>query len=448
MKEIESFLNKVLTNLNIKNIENITIDEARNIIKNLNEFLYTNYDGIGKTFELDEERDYISDYHKFWEKNCEKILEPSIDKSKCEEVAEVFHEIYLNNKKAFYSLYSKEGLKDDEVCKIRFYTASQDFNGSRVFSEYAKIYKDDPSIFDKEYINSEPDSFIRDLKFSNLSQTDKRIQFAKKSAEMLLQFGCEPFELLKKFDGDLIEIKNQLIMNQGMGFGNKKADMFIRDMIVLNVWKDYKNFEQLDVASDRNTMKVALRTGILKTKIPLVSSFLDIFCYQYSLIDQWCAKAWREVWKVWNKKYPKECIEGPSLIDYLVYRIIGVEFCNEKLAIFKGQECGHIFKWHSSKNRKCQVCAKSKVYAEAKLVNKILPCQDVDGHVYIEKNKYVTGEEAVLQGYKECPLKKVCNPMSNEFIKYNGPKSISILGRTGWSSAYTKKNEGGGGLMS
>ena len=258
MKEIESFLNKVLTNLNIKNIENITIDEARNIIKNLNEFLYTNYDGIGKTFELDEERDYISDYHKFWEKNCEKILEPSIDKSKCEEVAEVFHEIYLNNKRAFYLLYSKEGLKDDEVCKIRFYTASQDFNGSRVFSEYAKIYKDDPSIFDKEYINSEPDSFIRDLKFSNLSQTDKRIQFAKKSAEMLLQFGCEPFDLLKKFDGDLIEIKNQLIMNQGMGFGNKKADMFIRDMIVLNVWKDYKNFEQLDVASDRNTMKVAL----------------------------------------------------------------------------------------------------------------------------------------------------------------------------------------------
>ena len=222
-------------------------------------------------------------------------------------------------------------------------------------------YKDDPSIFDKEYINSEPDSFIRDLKFSNLSQTDKRIQFAKKSAEMLLQFGCEPFDLLKKFDGDLIEIKNQLIMNQGMGFGNKKADMFIRDMIVLNVWKDYKNFEQLDVASDRNTMKVALRTGILKTKIPLVSSFLDVFCYQYSLIDQWCAKAWREVWQVWNKKYPKECIEGPSLIDYLVYRIIGVEFCNEKLAIFKGQECGHIFKWHSSKNKKCQVCAKKSI---------------------------------------------------------------------------------------
>ena len=65
-----------------------------------------------------------------------------------------------------------------------------------------------------------------------------------------------------------------------------------------------------------------------------------------------------------------------------------------------------------------------------------------------KKNKYVSGKEAVLHGYKECPLIKVCNPMSNNFIKYNGPKSISILGRTGWNSTYTKRNEGGGGLMS
>lgn len=27
------------------------------------------------------------------------------------------------------------------------------------------------------------------------------------------------------------------------------------------------------------------------------------------------------------------------------------------------------------------------------------------------------------------------------------PKSISIMGQTGWNSAYAKQNEGGGGLM-
>ena len=35
------------------------------------------------------------------------------------------------------------------------------------------------------------------------------------------------------------------------------------------------NFDKIDVASDINTMKVAFRTRILKTEIPLVSSFLD-----------------------------------------------------------------------------------------------------------------------------------------------------------------------------
>ena len=447
MKEITDFLNNLLMDLEIKNIQDVTLKEARNIIKNLNDFLYTNYDGIGKVYELGEEREYISDYHKFWRKNCEKILAPNINESKCEEVAEIFHNIYMTNKNAFYSLYSKEGLKDEEVSKIRFYTASQDFNGSRKFATYAKIYNEDPTIFDKEYICKNPESFMRDLKIEHLSQTDKRIQYAKKSAEMLLELKCEPYDLLSKFGGDLLKIKNKLISNKGMGFGNKKADMFIRDMVVLNIWKDYKKFEKLDVASDRNTMKVALRTGILKTEIPLVSSFLDIFGYQYSLLDKWTARAWREVWNIWNKKYPTECIEGPSLIDYLVYRIIGIEFCNDKLAIFKGEECGHIFKWHSSKNKKCQICAKNKLYGKAKLITKVLPCQDEEGYLYIEKNKYVNGNEAVLQGIKECPLKSVCNPTSENFIKYNEPKSISILGRTGWSSAYTKKDEGGGGLM-
>ena len=53
--------------------------------------------------------------------------------------------------------------------------------------------------------------------------------------------------------------------------------MFLRDMIVLGVWEKPKNFDKIDVASDINTVKVALRAGILKTAIPLVSSLLDIF---------------------------------------------------------------------------------------------------------------------------------------------------------------------------
>lgn len=52
--------------------------------------------------------------------------------------------------------------------------------------------------------------------------------------------------------------------------------MFLRDMVVLGIWQNVDGFDKIDVASDINTIKVALRTGIIKTEIPLVSSFLDI----------------------------------------------------------------------------------------------------------------------------------------------------------------------------
>ena len=161
MDEMTEFLNNILKELNINKVNNITIDQERNSVRYLNDFLYINYEGIGKTFELNEDREYISDYHKFWKENCEQILRPKLNLKKCEEVAEVFHNIYLKNRNAFYSLYSKEGLNDEDVCKIRFYTASQDFNGSRNFSEYASMFKRNPDIFNKEKIYQDPKRFIK-----------------------------------------------------------------------------------------------------------------------------------------------------------------------------------------------------------------------------------------------------------------------------------------------
>ena len=45
----------------------------------------------------------------------------------------------------------------------------------------------------------------------------------------------------------------------------------------------------------------------------------------------------------------------------------------------------------------------------------------------------------------ECPFKRICD--SNGLKNLQPPKSISILGQTGWTSAYTEKGNGGGGLM-
>lgn len=126
--------------------------------------------------------------------------------------------------------------------------------------------------------------------------------------------------------------------------------MFVRDMVVLGIWQNVTDFERINVASDVNTIKVALKTGIIRTAIPLVSSFLDIFCYQYEYIDDMNAAAWRRVWEIWKQKYPKESISSPCLMDYFVYNVVGRQFCKESLPIFTCPN-GHIFRWHSAKTR-------------------------------------------------------------------------------------------------
>ena len=54
----------------------------------------------------------------------------------------------------------------------------------------------------------------------------------------------------------------------------------------------------------------------------------------------------------------------------------------------------------------------------------------------------------MLSGIKECPFAKACNPQDSKFKKFNPPKSISILGQTGWDGARAEADCGGGGLMS
>lgn len=63
------------------------------------------------------------------------------------------------NKAAFYDLYNTVSLKPEEICKVRYFSANQDFRGSRNIVELFKIYNDDPSIFDKYKINKNPEGF-------------------------------------------------------------------------------------------------------------------------------------------------------------------------------------------------------------------------------------------------------------------------------------------------
>jgi len=441
----DAFFNDIVSQAGLKNEHDLTLPELRSIISKINEYFYTTYDGIGTVEALDESFDYFSEFHKFWEKYHKDILNPIVDTERCKQVAKILNKINIDNgKSVFHELYNTFSLRPEEICKIRYFAANQDFRGSRDFEDLFQKYSDDPTIFDKNRINKDPVGFLKDIGITSLSQSDKRIKYALIASQILIDNNIEPFQLYEHFGKDLYKIRGFLLSNRGSGFGNKKTDMFIRDMVVLGVWDKPVNFEKIDVASDINTVKVALRTGILKTAIPLVSSFMDIFCYQYGLIDEMNALAWRKVWEEWRAMYPQSCIESPSLIDYFVYRVIGKNFCKESLCIFQCESGLHQFKWHSGRNKTCQVCKEQK----ASVIRKVMPCSDSEGHLVIEKSEFVTGDHPLLKDIRECPFVEVCNPKTPSFRKLNPPKSISILGQTGWESARTMKNEGGGGLMS
>ncbi|MCC8176566.1 MAG: hypothetical protein LUC85_05395 [Bacteroidales bacterium] len=424
----------------------LSIGGARKAVLAINDFLYTTYKDIGTIDALGKEWNFFSEFHKFWANHHKEILNCSIDCQKCAEVADALHEIYtLTGGKAFLEIYDTCDLAPEEVCRVRFLTANQDFRGSRDFASLAKIYDSDNSIFDIQNIYENPDKFLTDLNLSDLSQNDKRSGYAKNVAKFLIDLDCDsPYELIDIFHNDIKAIREALLACIGAGYGNKKTDMFLRDMVVLGVWRDVKNFDAIDVASDINTIKVALRTGIIHTEIPLLTSFLDIFSYQYSHIEEMNAKAWRTVWEIWQQKYPDETLSGPSLLDYFIYSVIGKQFCQENLSIFEGDSCGHTFKWHSGRNRTCQECYKHKVRGmKAHLVKKVMPCEDADGYIAITQSKFIKSLPPE-QKFSHCPFEKICG--SNR--KLQPPKSISIIGRTGWSEAYSYKGDGGGGLMS
>ncbi|WP_265442667.1 hypothetical protein [Acetivibrio straminisolvens] len=54
----------------------LNIDEVRYIISKINEYFFTNYEGIGFTNALGEKFEYFSEFHKFWEKYHCEVLNP------------------------------------------------------------------------------------------------------------------------------------------------------------------------------------------------------------------------------------------------------------------------------------------------------------------------------------------------------------------------------------
>ena len=369
---------------------------AADILNEINKFLYQ------KKATLPAE--YISEFHKYWEENHEKVLSPKVNPNgECLEVAKVLEGIYRNN--TIKVQLDTLDLTKEEIANVRFFTAIQDFNiDVHARSNPFEFYRRHPDCFKPEKVKNNDLLVDELLNFLGAqSQRDKRKPWMLNSARLLVEkYDSSAYKINEVHHGDVAEIVKALTVEERYGFSTKKAHMFLRDMADLGVWKYKRNIEKLDVMSDKNTMRVALRAGILQFRIPLLASFLDVFCYQYSLVDSLNREAWRRVWEEWGKISNNHRPPTPASMDYLIFRL-GKIACRPNRRFCPPEE-----------------------EVTAKKLESLIP-QD----------------RLIFRADRYCIFSEVCQ-LERKML--NAPNSISIEGRTGWKSG--KTSEGGGGGIS
>jgi len=382
MTEFRAFIDELLESLGVppSSIPKLSDDElAARFLDRLNKFMYQRDNKLSSN--------YISRFHKFWEKNHPEVLGLIIDDKQCLKVAKAIEPIYAEPDKFLqYQIkppISRAGISDKAVTNVRFFTAIQDFKinihkgGRNPFDQYKRT----PEWFTTSEIVKDPELINRFLSYLEAtgSQGDKRYKWMLAAAEFLSdEHQGDAYNMFKNYKADAGIIRDELASRGYLGYSYKKADMFLRDMAEWGIWKYSKNTQLVDVASDSNTMRIALRTAVVRTRFPLFTSYLDVYCYQYGLVDEEVAKAWRRAWELWSTLPNNHRPPTPASMDYLLYKSIGKAICRPK--------------------PKCYMCLFDSV----------------------------------------CP---------KDTRHLNPPKSISQKGMTGWDSGVTNEG-GGGGIMS
>lgn len=444
MDDLLKFINEINKRIGIslpKNWQTLESAEvAKRFISGINEYFFQTYDGIGVTEFQGEQHQYFSEFHKFWEAHHEQILNAKIDRQKATVAAKCLSNAIAKFGSGILHLrHETHGLPAKAIAQVRFFTANQDFREPP--EQQFEKYLADKTRFEARVIEQDPADFLRFLGLTRLSQTDKRLDFAKNAAKFLLSNNIHAVEIAKTFGNNATEIRKGLVGAKNIGYGAKKANMFIRDMVELDVWPGLSHYDEIDVASDINTMKVALRAGILHTDIPLLSSFLDVFCHQYSYIDETSAKAWRAVWEEWSKLDSRTAPRSPCVMDFLLYRI-GREYCKDMLVEYRCTN-GHRFFYFGGQIRKCRTCL-----AKVLQVSKRLPCQADVSELPREDGTLLLKAENLLSTFGGvCIFEPTCKPKEPSFVALDPPKSISVKGQTSWTNSTADRKRGGGGMM-
>ncbi len=416
----------------IEDIQPVTDDVilARRILERLNKHFYQTYEGIGIGTLDEKEYQYLPDFHKYWQNHHQEIINAHVDRAQARLAARALHEACLKYGEDIFSVtLNTRGLSSQAVAQVRFFTANQDFREPPE-DQFSKYFEGDAQ-FEAQTISEDPAGFLAFLGAPRLSQSDKRLDFAHHAAHFLLERNINAYQIAGFYNNDAFQIRQGFLKSVGMGYGKKKTDMFIRDMAFLGVWPSLSNMDVIDVASDRNTMKLALRTRSLQTDIPLLSSFLDIFGYQYGYIDEMSAAAWRAVWEEWKVSDPETVPVAPCMMDFLLYRI-GREYCADKLVEFVCEN-GHRFFYFGAQLKRCRQCR-----APVTPIRRLLPCQvEVTQLPRDDNGEILLKDPNLLRTFGgRCIFEPACRSKDADFKRLSPPKAISIIGRTGWTDSY------------
>ena len=172
MSEFLDFLNKVTCHLNL-NLSVSTLkhqigDEhevAAAVLNELNKFLYQSHKGLDK--------EYISEFHKYWAANHEKILAPHIGQKEALSIAKVLETIYANN--SIKVQLNTLNLTPEQISNVRFFTAIQDFKidiNAKV--NPFELYQLQPDFFNPEKILENElliDEFLNNYRFLDKQKT-------------------------------------------------------------------------------------------------------------------------------------------------------------------------------------------------------------------------------------------------------------------------------------
>lgn len=421
------------------------VEVSRRFLAGVNEYFFQTHKGIGTTRFQGEELQYFSEFHKFWEKNHAAILDAQVSEEQARKAAQALAAAIRKYGNGILGLTAAtHGLPPQDLASVRFLTANQDFREPP--EDQFRRFLEDPTRFAPSVVADDPVGFLSFLGMARLSQTDKRTDYARNAARFLLENGGTAYGLAKRYGDDVVLIREALVCAPNIGYGAKKANMFLRDMMEMGVWPGLRNVDALDVASDINTMQLALRTRIVETAMPLLSSFLDIFCYQYSEIDRVSALAWRRVWEHWRRTDPDTAPAAPASMDFLLYRM-GREHCKDNLVAYVC-DLGHEFNYFGARLRLCPICTTNSKRSALRVAGRRLPCQVAPEDLPRSHGKLAISDQQLLNVFDgQCIFTSVCDPCSEAFIASDPPKSISIKGQTGWTNSYSDKDRGGGGMM-